>query len=85
LFNKFSYFYSKEKYMQTLVFNTTTKTAKLYEGIAEKTDLIAHYTDVPTVKILDEGYYQVMQRDAMEKQLPVLRVPIANTNMFIKE
>lgn len=71
--------------MQTLVFNTTTKTAKLYEGIAESTPLIANYTDVPTVKVMDDGYYQVMQRDALEKQLPVLRVPIANTNMFIKE
>ena len=71
--------------MQTLVFNTTTKTAKLYEGIAESTTLIASYTDVPTVKVLEDGYYQVMRRDALEKQLPVLRVPIANTNMFIKE
>jgi hypothetical protein len=71
--------------MQTLVFNTTTKTAKLYEGIAEKSDLIAHYLDIPTVKVLEEGFYQVMQRDAMEKQLPVLRVPIANTNMIIKD
>ena len=71
--------------MQTLVFNTTTKTAKLYEGFAEKSELLIHYTDVPTVKILEEGFYQVMQRDAMEKQLPVLRVPIANTNMLIKE
>ena len=71
--------------MQTLVFNTTTKTAKLYEGIAENTTLIAHYTDVPTVKVMDDGYYQVMQRDALEKQLPVLRVPVSNTNMVIKE
>jgi hypothetical protein len=70
--------------MQTLVFNTTTKTVKLYEGNAEGSDLIVHYSDVPTVKIMD-GYYQVMQRDAMEAQLPVLRVPIANTNMFIKQ
>jgi hypothetical protein len=71
--------------MQTLIFNTTTKTAKLYEGIAEKSDLIVHFSDVPTVKVMDDGFYQVMQKDAMEKQLPVLRVPIANTNMFIKE
>ena len=71
--------------MQTLVFNTTTKTAKLYEGIAEKSELIVHYLDVPTVKVLEEGFYQVMQRDVMEKQLPVLRVPIANTNMIIKD
>jgi len=34
---------------------------------------------------MDDGFYQVMQRDAMEAQLPVLRVPIANTNMLIKQ
>jgi hypothetical protein len=71
--------------MQTLVFNTTTKTAKLYEGFAEKSEILISYTDVPTVKVMDDGFYQVMQRDAMEKQLPVLRLPIANTNMIIKE
>jgi hypothetical protein len=70
--------------MQTLVFNTTTRTAKLYEGVAEKSDIIIAYTEVPTVKVMDDGFYQVMQLDAMEKQLPVLRVPIANTNMFVK-
>ena len=70
--------------MQTLVFNTTRKTAKLYSEAAEKSDLLFSFDDVPTVKVFDT-YYQVMQRDAFEKQLPVLRVPIANTNMFIKE
>ena len=71
--------------MQTLVFNTTTRTAKLYEGVAEKSEIIVAYGEVPTVKVMEDGFYQVMQLDAMEKQLPVLRVPIANTNMFIKE
>lgn len=74
--------------MQTLVFNTTTKTAKLYEGEAEATPLLANYTDVPTVQVLD-NYYQVMQRSndkiGLTTVRPVLRVPIANTNMFIKE
>ncbi len=41
--------------MQTLVFNTTTKTAKLYEGVAEKSELIIHYTDVPTVKVIPKN------------------------------
>jgi hypothetical protein len=71
--------------MQTLVFNTTTKTARLYEGNVDETPVIAHFTDVPTVKVMEDGYYQVMQRDPLDKQLPVLRVPISNTNMFIKE
>jgi hypothetical protein len=70
--------------MQTLVFNTTTRTAKLYEGVAEKSEIIVAYGEVPTVKVMEDGFYQIMQLDAMEKQLPVLRVPIANTNMFVK-
>ena len=70
--------------MQTIVFNTTTRTAKLYEGVAEKSEIIVAYGEVPTVKVMEDGFYQVMQLDAMEKQLPVLRVPIANTNMIVK-
>ena len=70
--------------MQTLVFNTTTRTAKLHEGVAEKSEIIVAYGEVPTVKVMEDGFYQVMQLDAMEKQLPVLRVPIANTNMIVK-
>ena len=70
--------------MQTLVFNTTIKTAKLYSGAAEKSELLFSFDDVPTVKVLDT-YYQVMQRDSFEKQLPVLRVPVSNTNMVIQE
>jgi len=70
--------------MQTLVFNTTNKTAKLYKEAAEQSEVLYSFDDVPTVKVFDT-YYQVMQRDAFEKQLPVLRVPVSNTNMVIKE
>jgi hypothetical protein len=70
--------------LQTLVFNTTTKTAKLYEGYAEESKILAELYDVPTVKHL-EGYYEVMQKDEFEKTLPVLRLPISNTNMIIKK
>jgi hypothetical protein len=68
--------------MQTLVFNTTTKLVKLYKGHAEESEIIATITNSPTVKVL-ENFYEVMQKDEFEKSLPVLRVPIANTNMFI--
>ena len=74
--------------MQTLVFNTSTKSVKLYEGNESSSTLIANYTDVPTVKVLDDGYYQVMQLDSTsteEKRVPVARFPIANTNMLIKK
>jgi hypothetical protein len=71
--------------MQTLVFNTTTKSAKLYEGALAT--ILYTFDSVPTVKII-EGYYEVMQIDATsveEKRVPVARFPIANTNMLIKK
>ena len=73
--------------MQTLVFNTTTKTAKLYGGKAEDSEILYTFGDVPTVKI-EDGFYQVMQIDGTsveEKRIPVARFPIANTNMLIKK
>ena len=72
--------------MQTLVFNTTTKSAKLYEG-NDQSVILYTFDSVPTVKII-EGYYEVMQIDATsveEKRVPVARFPIANTNMLIKK
>jgi len=73
--------------MQTLVFNTSTKSAKLYEGVNEASTILYTFNDVPTVKIEDD-YYQVMQVDGTsteEKRIPVARFPIANTNMLIKK
>jgi hypothetical protein len=72
--------------MQTLVFNTSTKSVKLYEG-NESSPILYTFDSVPTVKII-EGYYEVMQIDATsveEKRVPVARFPIANTNMLIKK
>lgn len=72
--------------MQTLVFNTTTKSAKLYEG-NESSSILHVFDNVPTVKI-EDGYYQVMQVDGTsteEKRVPVARFPIQNTNMLIKK
>ena len=72
--------------MQTLVFNTSTKSAKLYVG-DEQGNILYTFNDVPTVKI-EDGYYQVMQIDGTsveEKRVPVARFPIANTNMLIKK
>lgn len=66
--------------MQTLVFNTTTKTAEVTfeDGSTKK------YEDIPTVAVQDH-FYEIRQTDMMEdKRYPVLRLPIANTNMEIK-
>lgn len=70
--------------MQTLLFNTTTKSVKLYDGPSASGTILIELENTPTVKILD-GYYEVMQRDQFEKQLPVLRLGIQSTNMIIKK
>jgi hypothetical protein len=68
--------------MQTLVFNTTTKSVKVIEG--DNLTILFQYENVPTVKVLD-AYYEVMQKDEFDKSTPVLRIPIANTNMVINK
>lgn len=65
--------------LQTLTFNSTKKTVELTVPGGYETE----FDNVPTVKILD-GYYEVMQKQG-ESTVPVLRVPIANTNMFIEK
>ena len=76
-------FVKKLKYMnmQTLVFNSTDKTAVLQEGF-RGTELL-NFKDVPTVKV-ENGYYEVIQIQG-EQKVPVLRVPMANTNMLIRK
>ncbi len=70
--------------MQTLVFNTTTKTIKLYNSSFDSGVILTEMSDIPTVKVM-EGFYEVRQSDEMDKQIPVLRLPISNTNMIIKK
>jgi hypothetical protein len=73
--------------MQTLVFNTSTKSVKLYKEGEAQSEILYTFDNVPTVKI-EDGYYQVMQMDTTsteEKRVPVARFPIANTNMIIKK
>jgi hypothetical protein len=70
--------------MQTLVFNTTTKTVKLIDSKTGMGTVLLEYSSIPTVKV-SEGYYEVIQSDEFEKKYPVLRVPIANTNMIINK
>ena len=67
--------------MQTLVFNSTEKTAVLQEGFRGME--LLNFKDVPTVKV-ENGYYEVMQIQG-EQKVPVLRVPMSNTNMLIQK
>lgn len=72
--------------MQTLVFNTTTKTVKIYSGKMEGSEILHQFNNVPTVK-KDENFYEVMEEieneDGLKSRFPVARLPIANTNMII--
>lgn len=69
---------------QLLVFNTTKKTAALSSGFGVGDELVI-FNNVPTVKI-ENGYYEVMQKSGdTGGVVPVLRVPMANTNMLIQK
>ena len=74
--------------MQTLMFNSTIKRVQLWEGSKGNSKLIETFDNVPTVKV-ENGYYEVMQKlgengGVVGGVVPVLRVPMANTNMFIE-
>lgn len=72
--------------MQTLFFNTATKTVKLYEGTYEKSEILYQYANITTVKI-QEGYYEVVMitedTEFKEKRVPIARFPVASTNMLL--
>ena len=69
--------------MQTLVFNSTSKTVKLYEG-NEKSEILYSFSNISTVKANEtSGFYELIQKIEDEKRLPVARFPIAATNMLI--
>ena len=71
--------------MQTLLFNTTNKEVKLFSSSLHESKLLLMFTDIPTVRMSSDGYYEVMKRDELnDRNIPVLRVPIANTNMVIE-
>ena len=75
--------------LQKLVFNTTEKTAKVYSSTMPG-EIIFEYENISTVKPL-EGYYEIMQKNESESAtsgyttVPVLRLPISNTNMVIEK
>jgi hypothetical protein len=71
--------------MQTLTFNSTTKKVQLLSGSRESGMLLETFDNVPTVKV-ENGYYEVMQKsEETNGVVPVLRVPMANTNMLIQK
>ena len=72
--------------MIKLTFNTTEKTVSVDLGQLD----FENYSNVSTVQVR-EGYYEVMKKIVSSaapsgySSVPVLRVPINNTIMFIEE
>jgi len=73
--------------MQTLVFNTTTKKVVLLSGRRGDSAILETFDNVSTVKCLELGFYEIMRKQDEESNssIPVMRVPIANTNMIIEK
>jgi len=73
--------------MQTLTFNTTLKTVYLLSSKRNGSEVLESFDNISTVKCSEFGFYEVMQKlseDSMSA-IPVMRVPIANTNMIIEK
>lgn len=73
--------------MQTLIFNTTTKRVQLLSGSRGDSKVLETFENVSTVKCSELGFYEVMQKQDEEtnSSIPVMRVPISNTNMLIQK
>jgi hypothetical protein len=73
--------------MQTLIFNTSTKRVQLLSGSRGDSKVLETFENVSTVKCSELGYYEVMQKTSEEtnSSIPVMRLPISNTNMFIQK
>jgi hypothetical protein len=69
-----------------LEFDTQKKEAKVYLGVDPKTrEIYKFFTNVPTVKPRD-GYYEIIkkqERNGVEVQIPIMRLPIQLTVMEI--
>jgi hypothetical protein len=70
--------------MQTLIFNTTTKQVQLLDGPRGSSLTLETFENISTVKV-NVAHYEVMQKqsDDTNSSIPVMRVPISNTNMII--
>lgn len=70
--------------MQTLVFNTTEKKVKLYSGFREDSVITERFDNISTVKATEFGFYEVFQKNS-EQTIPVMRLPIAHTNIIYEK
>ncbi len=68
--------------MQTLTFNDKRNVVTLFEGMPGRSTVLFLFNDVMDVRIID-GVYEVIIQDKFTNLLPILRVPVSNTNMII--
>jgi hypothetical protein len=71
--------------MQTLIFNTATKKVNLFNGPRGNAQVLETFENVSTVKV-EVNHYEIMQKSSTDedaKSVPVMRVPIFNTNMIL--
>ena len=70
--------------MQTLIFQTTTKQVQLLDGPRGSSTILETFDNVSTVKV-NVAHYEIMQKmdENAISAIPVMRVPISNTNMLI--
>ena len=73
--------------MQTLIFNTTTKRVQLLSGSRGDSKVLETFENVSTVKCSELGFYEIMQKidENLSSSIPVMRLPISNTNMLIQK
>lgn len=71
--------------MQTLTFDTTKKRVVLLSNSRGDSKVLEAFDNVSTVKCSELGFYEIMQKQDTESNssIPVMRLPIANTNMVI--
>lgn len=71
--------------MQTLIFNTATKKVNLLNGPRGNAQVLETFENVSTVRV-EVNHYEIMQKlstDEESKSVPVMRVPISQTNMIL--
>ena len=73
--------------MQTLIFNTTTKRVQLLSDSKGDSKVLETFDNASTVKCSELGFYEVMQKtdENSSSSIPVMRLPISNTNMLIEK
>ena len=70
--------------MQTLIFDTSKKTIRLLDGSRGSSKEIETFERIKTVKVLVSCYEAIqIPLELHLNPMPVLRVPISNTNMVI--